>query len=207
MGILKKGSYDTMPISNFDYSNVNLSKKENTESLKFSQEEYDAIMEEAKSLGYKDGLEKGYTEGYNQGAEKFEEEKQELYVLIESDKENLKSFLESESFNYINKFQSDIQSLIVNSINKVFLNTLKNEDILNVYIENLVSYFNETFEEYMITVNEKTLPVVANIVDKNKGSYKIDNILDDYDVLVFANNEYKEYFLQDEFNKIKELFN
>lgn len=207
MGILKKGSYNEMPISSFTYSNVNLTNNDNTENIKFDKEEYLAVMEEAREQGYKEGLEKGYNDGYKQGTEKFEEEKQELYVLLESDKENLQSFLETESFNYINKFQKNMQSLILDSINKIFLNAIGNDEILKVYIENLISYFNETFEEYSIVINEKTLPNILNIIDNNKGSYKIDNLLNDYDVLVFANNEYKEYFLQDEFNKIKELFN
>lgn len=214
MGILKKGSYGTTPVSSLTYSNVDLSKKDNTENLKFSKEEYLALMEEAKEIGYKEGLEKGYTDGYKQGVDKFEEEKGELYALLDADKEkmeldkeNLKSFLEIESFNYINKFQSSIQNLIFDSINKVFFNTLEKEDVLKAYVEKLVIYLNESFEEYSITVNEKTLSTIVGVIDENKGSYKIDNILKDFDILVFANNEYKEYFLKDEFNKIKELFN
>lgn len=213
MGILKKGSYGETPISNLSYSNVDLSKKDNTENLKFSKEEYLALMEEAKELGYKEGLEKGYNDGYKQGVDKFEEDKENLYAVLDSDrekmeldKENLKTFLKLESFNYINKFQEDIQKLIFNTVNKVFFNTLNKEDVLEVYLKNLIAYFNESFEEYSVTVNEKTLSVVLNNIDKNKGSYKIDNLLNDYDVLVFANNEYIEYFLKDEFEKLKELF-
>lgn len=207
MGILKKGSYNEVSISNFSYSNVNLSKKENTDNLKISQEEYDSILNEAKELGYKEGIEKGYNEGYTQGVEKFEEEKQGLYAQIESDKDNLKSFLESESAAYINNFKINIQNLVVDSINKIFLNALNNEDILNIYIKNLISLFNESFENYIVSVNEKTLHVITSTIDKNKGSYKIDNLLNDYDILVFTSDEYKEYFLYEEFNKIKELFN
>ena len=210
MAILKKGSYNGTPISNLTYSNIDLKTNEKAESLKFDKEEYLAILEEARKEGYNQGLSEGYNDGYNdgykKGALKLEEEKNELYTTLERDKEALKVYLKEESVNYINSFQSEMEDLIKNSINKIFLNCVSNEDILNAYLRELICYLLKSFKEFSIKTNEYTNSKIVKTLESEKIEYSIDNTLKNYSVVVDTKSEYQEYFLEEEFVKIKKLF-
>lgn len=206
MGILKNGSYTRTSVSAIDFSNINLATEEHTESLKFDKEEYLALMEDAKKEGYEAGFKSGSEDGYNSGLKEFEEQKTSLYSLLELDKENVIEFLNNESLNYINNFQKDIGELIVSSINKVFLNSISNEDIMKVYLTNLIKTLKLRESNFTITANNKTIELCADVIESNDIKYHINNVFDDYDLSVKTDRETIEYFLKDEFKKIQDLF-
>ena len=206
MAILKKGSYTGNSVSNFDYSKIDLMADDNTDNIKFDKNEYIALLEDAKKEGYDAGLKNGYEDGYNQGMAKFEEIKAELNNSLENDKSNLVSFLQLNSAEYINLFQSEIKSLILNSINKIFLNTLKEEETMKVYLSELTTMLLATVKEFSLTLNAFTLELIKTQLEEKNILYTIDESIDNYNLLVSA-GEHREYYLKDEFNKIAELFN
>lgn len=206
MGILKKGSYGGAPVSSFNYAPVNLISEDKTETIKFNREEYLAFIEEAKKEGYEEGLQKGYTDGYSQGASKFEEEKTELYASLESDKNAVKSFIENEAVKYVNSFQTDMQQLILNSINKLFFNCIQNDYMMQAYLDELITYLIKSFKDFSISANTLTISKISQVLDDNSIEYSVDESLKNYNIVVRNDTEHQEYFLAEEFKKIKELF-
>lgn len=206
MGILKKGSYGGAPVSNFNYAPVNLISEDKTETIKFNREEYLALIEEAKKEGYEQGLQNGYTDGYSQGVSKFEEEKADLYASLESDKDAVKTFLENESVKYINSFQTDMQQLILNSINKLFLNCIENDYMMQIYLNELITYLINSLKDFSVSANTLTISKISQTLNDNSIEYTVDDSLENYNIVVSNDNEHQEYFLVEEFEKIKELF-
>lgn len=206
MTILKKGSYNGAPICNLDYSTMDLSTEDKTDNIKFSKEEYLSLIEEAKKEGYNQGLQNGYDDGYTQGVSKFEEEKESLYKSLESDTLNVKNFLRNESILYVNKFQQDMQKLIANSINKIFFNCIDNDTVLVAYLNELLTYLINSIKEFSIQANTFTINKISGLLDTHNISYTFDDSLSNYNIVVVNENENIEYFLEDEFKKIQELF-
>ena len=206
MAILKHGSYDSKSISNVNLAAIDLINEEKADSIKFNKEEYLQILEDAKKEGYDEGLSKGYEEGYNQGVLKFEEDKESLYAGLESDKNNLENFLNEQSLMYINKFKKDISDLLVSALDKLFLKALKKEDIMDAYISNLINLLLSNYKDFSIKANNITIEVIDKLFENKTFEYEVDNTLSDYDFVIVTKTESIEYFLKDEFNKIKELF-
>lgn len=206
MAILKHGTYDSKLISNVNLAAIDLINEEKADSIKFNKEEYLQILEDAKKEGYDDGLSKGYEEGYNQGVLKFEEDKESLYAGLESDKNNLENFLNEQSLMYINKFKKDISDLLVSALDKLFLKALKKEDIMDAYISNLINLLLSNYKDFSIKANNITIEVIDKLFENKTFEYEVDNTLSDYDFVIVTKTESIEYFLKDEFNKIKELF-
>ena len=161
MAILKHGTYEGKSISNINLSTIDLTKEEKIESVKFNKDEYIELLEEAKKVGYEEGLSNGYQEGYNQGynegMSKFEEDKEALYAGLERDKNNLSDFLNEQSLLYINKFKTDISSLLVNSLDRLFLNTLDKSEVMDVYISNLINLVTSHYKTFSIIANDNTI--------------------------------------------------
>lgn len=210
MAILKNGTYAGTSISNINLSAIDLTKEEKVESVKFNKDEYMQLLEEAKKTGYEEGLSSGYEEGfnqgYNQGVSKFEEEKESLYASLESDKHNLSDFLNEQSLLYINKFKQDITSLLVNSLDRLFLNAITKSEIMDVYISNLINLLISNYKHFSIIANDSTISTVNRLFANSNFECSTDNTLKDYDFIIITKTESVEYFLEDEFNKIKELF-
>ena len=210
MAILKHGTYEGKSISNINLSTIDLTKEEKIESVKFNKDEYIELLEEAKKVGYEEGLSNGYQEGYNQGynegMSKFEEDKEALYAGLERDKNNLSDFLNEQSLLYINKFKTDISSLLVNSLDRLFLNTLDKSEVMDVYIANLINLVTSHYKTFSIIANDNTINTLNRLFENRSFECNTDNTLHDYDFIITTNSESLEYFLEDEFNKIKELF-
>lgn len=206
MAILKHGTYDSKLISNVNLSAIDLTNEEKTDSIKFNKEEYLQILEDAKKEGYEEGLSKGYEDGYNQGVLKFEDDKDSLYAGLESDKNNLESFLNEQSLIYINKFKKDISDLLVSALDKLFFNAIEKEEVMDVYITNLINLLLSNYKEFSIKANDSTIKIIDKLFENKTFQCDIDNTLSDYDLLIITQTESLEYFLNDEFNKIKELF-
>lgn len=206
MSILKKGSYEEVSVSSFDFSTINLAVEDNTESLKFDKEEYLSLMEDAKTQGYEDGFKSGSEDGFKSGSEEFEKQKESLYNSLNQDKENIIEFLNNESINYINAFQRDIGDLITSSINKIFLNCISSDDIMKVYLTNLIKMVRLKQSNFIVISNSKTLELCSDIITSNNITYEINNAFEDYDLSIKTDRETTEYFLKDEFEKIQDLF-
>lgn len=210
MAILKHGTYEGNSISNINLSTIDLTKEEKIESVKFNKDEYIQLLEEAKKTGYEEGVsngyQDGYTQGYNQGMSKFEEDKHSLYAGLESDKNNLSDFLNEQSLLYINKFKKDISSLLVNSLDRLFLNAIEKSEIMDVYISNLINLLLSHYKNFSIIANDSTIEHLNRLFDNMNFECSTDNTLNDYDFIIITKTESVEYFLADEFNKIKELF-
>ena len=206
MGILKKGSYDMSYISDLGLSTLNIDKDTDVENVKFDKKDYLAIKEEGREQGYNEGFEKGYEEGYNKGLVKFEEEKEGLYAALESDKSLAKDFIESEGISYINSFQKDMQSLIAETINKIFFNCIDDELIMERYLLELLVFLKENVKSFSISINSITESKIFNYIEENSIETIVDNSLENYSVVVDTGKEKQEYFLIEEFDKIKKLF-
>lgn len=206
MAILKYGTYEGKSISNINLSTIDLTKEDKTDSIKFNKEEYIQLLEDAKKEGYEEGLSKGYEEGYNQGVLKFEEDKESLYAGLEKDKNNLTDFLNEQSLIYLNNFKKDISELLVNSLERLFLNALNSNEVMDVYILNLINLLTSNYKEFSIKANDRTIKTLDRLFENKSFECEIDNTLSDYDFLIITKTESLEYFLKDEFNKIKELF-
>lgn len=210
MAILKHGTYEGKSISNINLSAIDLTQEEKIESVKFNKDEYVELLEEAKKEGYEEGLsngyQDGYNKGYNQGLLKFEEDKESLYAGLESDKNNLSDFLNEQSLLYINKFKTDISALLLNSLDRLFLNALDKSEVMDVYVSNLINLLIANYKNFSITANDNTINILDRLFENRSFECSTDNTLNDYDFIILTKTESVEYFLEDEFNKIKELF-
>lgn len=206
MAILKKGYYEGDCISKIDIKTLNLALEENTDTINFDKEEYLEILENAKKEGYEEGLSKGYNKGYNQGLDAFEQDKENLYAMLDEDKHNLATFLNQQSLSYINNFKNNLNNLLVDCLDKLFLKALNNEDVMSVYISNLLMFLSSNYKEFTIKANEFTIEFIEKNITIDMPSYEVDCALDNYDFTIITQNEHLEYFLNDEFEKIKELF-
>lgn len=206
MAILKKGSYEVTKVSSFNLSSINLATEEKVEGMKFDRQEYLALVEEAKKEGYDEGKKEGFSEGYNEGMAKFENEKDTLYESLENDKSAASDFLLAKGLEYIDFVKIDVLSLISSSINKLFLDSVSNESIMNAYLSNLLTMLETKYKDFTISANAKTIDTIKTLVDEVTFGIELDNSLADYDVSIKSLNENAEYYLKDEFEKINNLF-
>lgn len=214
MAVLKKGTYQE---SNLEKINLNilqleLEQEENVETLNFNQEEYKQILQdghkEGYSKGYEEGYSLGYTKGYSEGKEVFDKEKDVLYQGLENDKQNSVDFLHKQCSEYITMFNADMLSLVQESMSRIFFNAIDDDNIVSVYLNNLTKYVLDKFKKATITANERTLSLIDSSIIQDSDIILInDSSLKDFDVIVTNQFENIEYFLNDEFEKIKEVFN
>lgn len=214
MAVLKKGTYQE---SNLEKINLNilqleLEQEENVETLSFNQEEYKQILQdghkEGYSKGYEEGYSLGYTKGYSEGKEVFDKEKDVLYQGLENDKQNSIDFLHKQCSEYITMFNADMLSLVQESMSRIFFNAIDDDNIVSVYLNNLTKYVLDKFKKATITANERTLSLIDSSIIQDSDIILInDSSLKDFDVIVTNQFENIEYFLNDEFEKIKEVFN
>lgn len=208
MGVMKKGVYDESNVHGLSFHVVEIDSDSKTENLDgFDKESYISAVEEAKDVGYKEGYIEGYNSGYAEGKSIFEEERKDLYNKIELDKQNFKSLLERESIEYISNFNKSISSLLSKSMNKLFLNAVSNDFIMINYFKNLVEELLDKYESFTIYINSKTVDLFTDVITQNEINVCIDNKLQDLDIVVKSSIETLEFFINDEFGKIMDLFN
>lgn len=206
MAILKNGSYAAENISKIDLNNVNLNQDDNLDMVKFDKNEYLNILEKAKSDGYADGLAKGYNDGYAKSLETFEEDKIGLQLSLERDKEALSDYLNAQSLLYINTFKDELKGLLLSSLDKLFLKALNSEEIMSIYICNLVDYISKNYKNFIFKANDFTINHIEQNLKNINIDIEIDNSLSNFDFLIDVQDEFIEFFFQDEFDKIKKLF-
>ena len=184
MAVLKKGTYQE---SNLEKINLNilqleLEQEENVETLNFNQEEYKQILQDGH--------------------------KEVLYQGLENDKQNSVDFLHKQCSEYITMFNADMLSLVQESMSRIFFNAIDDDNIVSVYLNNLTKYVLDKFKKATITANERTLSLIDSSIIQDSDIILInDSSLKDFDVIVTNQFENIEYFLNDEFEKIKEVFN
>lgn len=208
MAIIKNKNLNSSEVvaENVPIINVDLEDEENLETFKFNKEEYIKLLDEAKEQGHALGYEDGIKEGYEQGLHSLKEETTAIKNKLEEDIENAKSLLQYESVKYIDAFKGDIYSLIKNTINKIFFNSISDTDIMNVYLKNLSEHIIKKYSNVKIFANEKTLNLMKCNIDSEDVTFSLNKNMEDYDVKILSESENVEFYLKDEIDKIKELF-
>lgn len=208
MAIIKQKNLNSSEIvaENIPIINIDLENEENLETFKFNKEEYLKLLDEAKKQGHALGYEDGIKEGYEQGLHSLKEETTAIKNKLEEDLENVKFTLQYESIKYIDTFKGDIYSLIKNTINKIFFNSISDTDIMNVYLKNLAEHIVKKYSNVKIFANEKTLNVMKDTIDSDDVIFSLNKNMEDYDVKILSESENVEFYLKDEIEKIKELF-
>lgn len=206
MAIIKNKQVNKANIMNEIVPVLDLQQEENLENIKFNKEEYLSLLEEGRQQGYKEGLIIGKKEGYENGIKLLNEETQKIKELLEKDVSNVKVFLEKESIQYIDTFKGDIYSLINKTINKVFFDVIDNELIMKSYLNNLLKHLSEKYKSVKVICNSKTFEILQEHNFNEEIKFSIDNLLSDFDIKVISDSENIEFYLKDEFDRVKDLF-
>lgn len=206
MAIIKNKQVNKANIMNEIVPVLDLQQEENLENIKFNKEEYLSLLEEGRQQGYEEGLIIGKKEGYENGIKLLNEETQKIKELLEKDVSNVKVFLEKESIQYIDTFKGDIYSLINKTINKVFFDVIDNELIMKSYLNNLLKHLSEKYKSVKVICNSKTFEILQEHNFNEEIKFSIDNLLSDFDIKVISDSENIEFYLKDEFDRVKDLF-
>ena len=194
-------------LSDFTFPMIDLKEDVTTEeTVEFNKEDYLKVLNEAKEKGYAEGVEKGYSDSYLKGLEDLKLEREKLYSEIEDEKNKANEFLESQGVEYVNTFKKDINNFIYSALNKIFLDCVEEELFMKMYLCELLNFIDTSFKNSTIYMSQNTKDFISeeNFKDLNL-KCEIDNSLHIYDIVINSKGEFKEYFLNDQLKKMREM--
>ena len=188
-------------------------QRKREEILSKAYEEAGKIEEEAykkaNEKGYKEGYKKGYEEGYAKNIEKARVEGEEIISKADS---ILKASVEEKN-RYLKEKEEEIKRFIVDSIESILRQEIKDEDSLNTMVFNELSQV-RNIETFIIKSRKKYCDQFKNQVDiwrerlPFKGDIFIipDETLEEGTVVIEKNNGKSIFSVDIALEKIKEIF-